>query len=158
VGGVNMDAFLIAGPAKDVTVVGPGKSQLDAFLTSALVADGRVATPNPSPQAGYYYRSDHFAFALKGVPMLYVDGGEDLVDGGREAGEKLSDDYRANRYHGPKDEYDENWDWSGVMGDLQLYYRLGRMMAMSTSWPNWKDGDEFRAVRDEACAASDSGC
>lgn len=158
VGGVNMDAFLIAGPAKDVTVVGPGKSQLDAYLEAALVADGRVATPNPSPEAGYYYRSDHFAFAQQGVPMLYIDGGEDLVEGGREAGEKVSAEYRANRYHGPKDEYDENWDWSGVMADLQLYYRLGRMMAMSTSWPNWKDGDEFRAIRDEACSASDTGC
>ncbi|MBE5073973.1 M28 family peptidase [Erythrobacteraceae bacterium E2-1 Yellow Sea] len=158
VGGVNMDAFLIAGPAKDVTVVGPGKSQLDAYLTSALVADGRVATPNPNPEAGYYYRSDHFAFAQKGVPMLYVDGGEDLVEGGREAGEKISKDYRDNRYHGPKDEYDESWDWSGVMADLQLYYRLGRMMAMSKSWPNWNEGDEFRAIRDEACAAADKGC
>lgn len=158
VGGVNMDAFLIAGPAKDVTVVGPGKSQLDAFLEAALVADGRVATPNPSPEAGYYYRSDHFAFAQQGVPMLYIDGGEDLVDGGREAGEAAARDYRDNRYHGPKDEYDENWDWSGVMADLQLYYRLGRMMAMSKSWPNWKDGDEFRAIRDEACTASDTGC
>jgi Zn-dependent M28 family amino/carboxypeptidase len=158
VGGVNMDAFLIAGPSKDVTVVGPGKSQLDQFLEAALVADGRVATPNPNPEAGYYYRSDHFAFAKQGVPMLYVDGGEDLIEGGREAGKALSEEYRANRYHGPKDEFDENWDWSGVMADLQLMYRLGRMMAMSSSWPNWVEGDEFRAIRDESCAASASGC
>ncbi|QIG54109.1 M28 family peptidase [Altererythrobacter sp. BO-6] len=158
VGGVNMDAFDMAGPAKDVTVVGPGKSQLDQFLEAALVADGRVATPNPSPEAGYYYRSDHFAFAKLGVPMLYLDGGQDLIEGGKEAGKALADDYRANRYHGPKDEFDENWDWSGVMADLQLMYRLGRMMAMSTSWPNWNDGDEFRATRDESCAAADTGC
>ena len=137
VGGVNMDAFLIAGPARDVTVVGPGKSQLDEFLAAALKADGRIATDNPNPEAGYYYRSDHFPFAKQGVPMLYLDGGEDLVDGGREAGEAVAKEYRDNRYHGPKDEFDENWDWSGVMADLQLYYRLGRMMAMSTSWPNW---------------------
>ncbi len=158
VGGVNMDAFLIAGPSKDVTVVGPGKSQLDKFLDAALKADGRVATPNPAPEAGYYYRSDHFSFAKQGVPMLYIDGGEDLVEGGREAGEAASKDYRDNRYHGPKDEFDENWDWSGVMADLQLYYRLGRMMAMSTSWPNWVDGDEFRGIRDESCAATNKGC
>ncbi len=158
VGGINMDAFQVAGPAKDVTVVGPGKSQLDAFLDAALKADGRVATPNPKPEAGYYYRSDHFAFAKRGVPMLYIDGGEDLVEGGREAGAKVAADYTRDRYHGPKDEYDENWDWSGVMGDLQLFYRIGRMMAMSTSWPNWNEGDEFRGVRDEACAASDGGC
>ena len=158
VGGVNMDAFLIAGPSKDVTVVGPGKSQLDQFLDAALKADGRVATPNPAPEAGYYYRSDHFSFAKQGVPMLYIAGGEDLVEGGREAGEAVSKDYRDNRYHGPKDEFDEDWDWSGVMADLQLYYRLGRMMAMSTSWPNWVDGDEFRGIRDESCAATNKGC
>ena len=158
VGGVNMDAFMIAGPSRDVTVVGPGKSQLDEFLEAALEADGRVATPNPSPEAGYYYRSDHFPFAKQGVPMLYIDGGEDLVEGGREAGEAVSKDYRDNRYHGPKDEFDENWDWSGVMADLQLYYRLGRMMAMSTSWPNWVEGDEFRSIRDESCAATNEGC
>lgn len=158
VGGVNMDAFLVAGPSKDVTVVGPGKSQLDQFLEAALTADGRTATPNPNPEAGYYYRSDHFAFAKQGVPMLYVDGGEDLVEGGTEAGAAVAADYRDNRYHGPKDEFDENWDWSGVMGDLQLFYRLGRMMAMSTSWPNWNDGDEFKATRDESCAGDEAGC
>lgn len=158
VGGINMDAFLIAGPSKDVVVVGPGKSQLDQFLESALVADGRVATPNPNPEAGYYYRSDHFAFAKRGVPMLYVDGGEDLIEGGTEAGAAIAADYRENRYHGPKDEYDENWDWSGVMADLQLFYRLGRMLADSESWPNWVDGDEFRSIRDEDCAANDNGC
>ena len=158
VGGINMDAFDMAGPARDVTVVGPGKSQLDAFLEAGLVADGRVATPNPSPEAGYYYRSDHFAFAKRGVPMLYVDGGQDLIDGGREAGKAIAEDYRANRYHGPKDEYDENWDWSGVMADLQLFYRIGRAMATSTSWPNWNEGDEFRGIRDQSCAASGAGC
>lgn len=158
VGGINMDAFLVAGKSKDVTVVGPGKSRLDDFLNKALVDDGRVATPNPSPEAGYYYRSDHFSFAKRGVPMLYVDGGEDLVEGGREAGKALSDEYRANRYHGPKDEFNEEWDWSGVMADLQLFYRIGRMLANSGSWPNWVEGDEFKAIRDESCAASDSGC
>ncbi|MFL0355035.1 M28 family metallopeptidase [Erythrobacter sp. GH1-10] len=158
VGGINMDAFQVAGPAKDVTVVGPGKSQLDAFMSAALEADGRTATPNPSPEAGYYYRSDHFAFAKQGVPMLYINGGQDLVEGGTEAGKAVADDYRANRYHGPKDEFNEDWDWSGVMSDLQLFYRIGRMMAMSTSWPNWNEGDEFRATRDESCATSDAGC
>lgn len=158
VGGINMDAFLIAGPSKDVTVVGPGKSQLDQFLEAALEADGRVSTPNPNPEAGYYYRSDHFAFAKRGVPMLYVDGGEDLVEGGIEAGAAIAKDYRDNRYHGPKDEYDPDWDWSGVMADLQLFYRLGRMLGMSTSWPNWNEGDEFKATRDETCTAEGAAC
>lgn len=158
VGGINMDAFLVGGPSRDVTAVGNGKSQLDRFLEAALTVDGRVVTPDPTPEAGYYYRSDHFAFAKRGVPMLYVDGGEDLIEGGREAGAALAADYRANRYHGPKDEFDENWDWSGVMADLQLFYRIGRMLAKSTSWPNWNDGDEFRAIRDQSCAADTAGC
>ena len=156
VGGINMDAFQVAGPAKDVTVVGPGKSQLDQFLEAALKADGRVSTPNPKPEAGYYYRSDHFAFAKEGVPMLYIDGGEDLVDGGTEAGAGVAADYTENRYHGPKDEFNEDWDWSGVMGDLQLFYRIGRSLAMSTSWPNWNEGDEFRATRDKSRANAGS--
>ena len=158
VGGINMDAFLMAGPSKDVTVVGPGKSKLDDFLEAALQKDGRVSTPNPNPEAGYYYRSDHFAFAKRGVPMLYLDGGEDLVDGGSEAGAAIAADYRENRYHGPKDEYDPNWDWSGVMADLNLFYRIGRMLGESTSWPNWNDGDEFKATRDQDCAGEGALC
>ncbi len=158
VGGINMDTFLMAGAAKDVTVVGPGKSQLDLFLDKALMNDDRVTTPNPNPEAGYYYRSDHFAFAKRGVPMLYLDGGEDLVEGGREAGAAVQADYREKRYHGPKDEYDPNWDWSGVIADLKLFYRIGRMLGDSTSWPNWVEGDEFKATRDEDCAADGTGC
>jgi Zn-dependent M28 family amino/carboxypeptidase len=158
VGGVNMDALQMAGPAKDVTAVGFGKSALDQFLDAALKADGRTVTPDPKPENGYYYRSDHFAFAKLGVPMLYIDGGQDLIEGGRAAGEAVAADYTGKRYHGPADEFDESWDWSGVMADLQLYYRLGRMMAMSTSWPNWNEGDEFRAIRDESCKAGEKGC
>ena len=157
VGGVNMDALSLAGPAKDVIVVGPDKSQLDEFLTAALTAEERVGTPNPSPEAGYYYRSDHFSMAKRGLPMLYIDGGQDLIEGGTEAGEAYEARYRDTAYHAVGDEFDENWDWSGVAQDLRLYYRLGRMLAMSTSWPNWREGDEFRRQRDEACAA-EGGC
>ncbi len=157
VGGVNMDALSMTGASRDVTAIGGGKSQLDAFFAAALRADGRTATPDPNPEAGYYYRSDHFAFARRGVPMLYVKGGENLVEGGRVAGAAAAADYRANRYHGPKDEFDENWDWSGVMADLQMYFRIGRMLAESESWPNWNEGDEFRAIRDRSCQAG-PGC
>jgi Zn-dependent M28 family amino/carboxypeptidase len=158
VGGVNMDALQMVGPARDVTAIGLGKSALDFFLEAALKADGRSVTPDPKPEAGFYYRSDHFAFAKRGVPMLYIDGGQDLLEGGRAAGEAAAQEYVRTRYHSPKDEFDESWNWEGVMADLQLYYRLGRMLAMSTSWPNWNDGDEFRALRDQSCAASETGC
>lgn len=156
-GGVNMDALSLAGPARDVTVIGGGKSELDLFLARALADEGRVATPDPAPQAGRYYRSDHFSLAKRGVPMLYVDGGEDLLEGGRAAGAAYMERYTLNAYHGPKDEYDPNWDWSGVEMDLQLYYRLGRMLAKSDAWPNWLPGDEFRQIRDDSCQGA-GGC
>ena len=158
VGGLNMDAFLVMGEAKDATVIGGGKSELDLFLEKALKDEGRTATDDPSPQAGYYYRSDHFAFAKRGVPMIYLKDGQDLVAGGKEAGMAVQAEYRANRYHSPKDEFDENWDWTGVMSNLQLFYRIGRMMGESGDWPMWKFGDEFRSIREESCASGDGGC
>lgn len=157
-GGINMDAFQVMGEARDVIVVGGGKSQLDAFLAAGLAAVNKVATPDPTPEAGYYYRSDHFALAKRGVPMFYLRDGQDLLVGGKEAGAAVNNEYRAKRYHGPKDEFDENWDWAGVMSNLDLVYRLGRMLAESRSWPNWNDGDEFRATRDADCTASSAGC
>ncbi|GGC27989.1 hypothetical protein GCM10011371_14380 [Novosphingobium marinum] len=157
VGGVNMDALSLAGPARDVTVVGGGKSELDGYLDQVLATENRVATPEPTPEKGYYYRSDHFSLAKRGVPMFYVDGGEDLVVGGREAGAAVAKDYTENRYHGPDDEFDPGWDWSGALADLRVYYRLGRALAETDDWPNWLPGDEFRAIRDESCAAA-GGC
>jgi Zn-dependent M28 family amino/carboxypeptidase len=150
VGGVNMDAFSMAGPAKNLTVVGMGKSELDNYLNAAAKAENRTPEREPTPEKGFYYRSDHFSFAKLGVPMVYFEGGEDLVKGGRDAGAAAAQDYEKNRYHAPSDEYDETWDWSGVMADLRLYYRVGRMLAMSEAWPNWNEGDEFRAIRDNS--------
>jgi len=141
VAGVNMDAFL-------VIVVGKGKSELDSYLDAALADKGRLSKAEPTPEKGFYYRSDHFSFAKRGVPMIYFDGGEDLVEGGVEAGAAIAQDYSQNRYHGPKDEYNENWDWRGVMADLEVYYSVGRALAMTEDWPNWSEGDEFRAIRD----------
>lgn len=150
VGGVNMDAFSMAGPAKNLTVIGKGKSQLDDYLNAAAKAEGRTPEMEPTPEKGFYYRSDHFSFAKLGVPMVYFEGGDDLVTGGKEAAKAAAEDYEKNRYHAPGDEYDEAWDWTGVMSDLRLYYRVGRMLAMTDAWPNWNDGDEFRAIRDKS--------
>jgi Zn-dependent M28 family amino/carboxypeptidase len=153
VGGVNMDAFSMAGPAKNLTVIGKGKSQLDTYLDAAAKAENRTPEMEPTPEKGFYYRSDHFSFAKLGVPMVYFEGGDDLVTGGKEAAKAAAEDYEKNRYHAPGDEYDEAWDWSGVMADLKLYYRVGRMLAMTDAWPNWNEGDEFRAIRDKSRAA-----
>jgi len=152
VGGVNMDALSMAGLAKNVVVIGKGKSQLDAYLDRALTAQKRVAAMEPTPEKGFYYRSDHFSFAKHGVPMLYFEGGQDLVKGGPAAGARAAKDYEEHRYHGPKDEYDPKWDWSGVKADLKLYYDVGRALATTTDWPNWMPGDEFRAIRDKSRA------
>lgn len=157
VGGLNIDAPSMAGPARDITVVGGGKSELDRYLDQALAAVGRTATPDPAPQAGYYYRSDHFSLAKRGVPMFYLDSGQDLIDGGRAAGEAWEVAYRDKAYHLPDDEYDPTWNWAGVVEDLRLFYRLGRTLADSSDWPNWYPDDEFRRIRDESCAA-DGGC
>jgi Zn-dependent M28 family amino/carboxypeptidase len=157
VGGINMDALSLAGPARDVTVIGGGKSELDHYLEQALADLGRTATPDPSPQAGYYYRSDHFSFAKRGVPMFYIDSGLDLIEGGRAAGQAWEMAYRETGYHLPGDEYDPNWNWAGVMEDVQLFYRLGRTLADSSDWPNWYPADEFRHIRDESCVA-EGGC
>ncbi len=150
VGGVNMDALSMAGLAHNVTVIGKGKSDLDAYLGRALAKQKRVASDEPTPEKGFYYRSDHFSLAKHGVPMVYFEGGVDLVKGGVPAGLKASEDYIANRYHGPKDEYNPNWDWTGALADLRLYYDIGRELAGTKDWPNWVDGDEFRAIRDKS--------
>jgi Zn-dependent M28 family amino/carboxypeptidase len=150
VGGVNMDAFSMSGPAKNLTVIGKGKSQLDTYLEAAAKSEGRTPEMEPTPVKGFFYRSDHFSFAKLGVPMVYFEGGDDLIIGGKAAAKAAADDYEKNRYHAPGDEFDENWDWSGVMSDLKLYYRVGRMLAMTNAWPNWNEGDEFRAVRDKS--------
>ncbi|WP_447953334.1 M28 family metallopeptidase [Sphingopyxis chilensis] len=152
VGGVNMDALNASGPAKDIVVVGGGKSELDAYVEKLAKMEGRTVKAEPTPEKGFYYRSDHFSFAKLGVPMFNFGSGEDLVEGGVEAGQKASEDYEKNRYHAPGDEYEAITNWGGMMSDLRLYYAAGRMLAMTDAWPNWVEGDEFRAARDKSRA------
>ena len=154
VGGVNIDAMNLTPPARNVVVVGMGKSELDSYLATALAKQSRVASAEPTPEKGFYYRSDHFMLAKHGVPMLYFDAGDDLIEGGKEAGKAAAADYEKNRYHGPKDEFDPNWNWTGAEKDLQVYYAVGRMLAMTAAWPNWVEGDEFRAARDKSRAGA----
>jgi Zn-dependent M28 family amino/carboxypeptidase len=151
-GGFNMDSLNLAGAARDFVSIGGGKSELDAYLERAARAGGLRVSPEPTPEAGYYFRSDQFSFAKEGVPMLYGRGGEDLVHGGPAAGRAAAEDYRAHRYHQVSDEYDPHWDWSGAVADVGVYYRVGRELANSRAWPNWLAGDEFRAIRDRSRA------
>ena len=150
VGGVNMDSLNPNGPAKDIVVVGRGKSQLDAYLEKVAKAANVAIVDEPTPEKGFYYRSDHFSFAKLGVPFFNFGAGDDLVAGGKEAGKKAAEDYEKNRYHAPADEYDAIGNWDGMLADLKLYYAAGRMLASTTAWPNWNEGDEFRAARDKS--------
>jgi len=152
VAGVNIDAILPIGKTKDVVVVGYGASELEDRLTALAEADGRVIVPDPTPEAGYFYRSDHVSFAKKGVPMLYADAGQDKVDGGVAAGKAFADVYTAQRYHKPTDEYDPNWDMSGMEQEVQMLFQLGRDIADSDDWPEWYEGNEFKAIRDASLA------
>lgn len=152
VGGVNMDGLNVSGTSRDFVVIGPGKSELEDYLKHETDARGLILKNEPTPEAGYYYRSDHFSLAKVGVPMLYGEGGEDLVEGGVEAGRAAAEDYRANRYHQPSDEFDPNWKWDGAVRDLEIYYAIGRALADGDAWPNWREGDEFRAIRDRSRA------
>ncbi len=154
VGGVNMDGLNVIGPARDFVVTGAGKSELEDLIVPLVAAQGRVIKPEPNPERGGYFRSDHFSFAKLGVPMLDGGSGEDLRVGGEAAGHAATLDYIANRYHKPQDEYDPRWDWSGAVEDLTLYYRLGRQLASGNAWPNWYKTAEFRAIRDRSRAGT----
>jgi len=152
VGGVNMDGLNIVGPAKDFVITGAGKSELEDLIVPLVKAQNRVIKPEPNPERGGYFRSDHFSFAKLGVPMLDGGSGEDLVKGGEAAGHAATVDYIEHRYHKPQDEYDATWDWSGAVQDLTLYYQLGRELADGKAWPNWYPTAEFRAIRDKSRA------
>lgn len=147
---INMDGASVNGPTRDVLVVGAGKSELEDTLARFAAAQGRTVKPEEFPERGSFYRSDHFNLAKVGIPVLYASGGLDLVNGGVSRGRELSNDYIANRYHKPQDQFDPNWDLSGQMQDLQLLYNVGRFYADGTQWPNWKPTAEFYPIRQQS--------
>lgn len=148
VGGINIDALLPTPPARDIIVVGYGASEMEDILNDAAKNHDRYLRPDAEPEKGYFYRSDHISLAKKGVPMLYADSGIDLRDGGEEAGRQYAEDYTANRYHAPSDEFNGDWDLNGMIDTAEVLYETGAAIAYSDSWPNWHDGNEFRALRD----------
>lgn len=152
VGGLNMDNLYSVGRTTDITVIGFGKSELEDDLRRAATTQRRVLVQEPAPEKGFYYRSDHFNLARRGVPMLYTKAGVNSVDKGPDWGKRWLDDYTAHRYHKPSDEYDPAWDVSGTLQDLALYYEVGLALANSNRWPNWHEGTEFRATRDRSRA------
>jgi Zn-dependent M28 family amino/carboxypeptidase len=153
-GGQNMDNLYAVGKTRDLTVIGYGASELDDYLRKAAAKQGRVIVPEPTPEKGFYYRSDHFNLAKLGVPMLYTKAGIDSPTRGPKYGLVWLEDYVAKRYHKPSDEYDPSWDVSGIIEDLAVYYDVGLTLANASTWPNWRETSEFRAIRDRSLSAT----
>ena len=145
---MNMDGVNQWGKTKDVTIVGYGNSTLDDVLGSVLTASGRTIKPDPEPEKGFFYRSDHFEFAKQGVPALYVDAGTEYVGKDSTYGQKKRDEYTENDYHKPSDQVKPDWDLSGAVEDLQALFQVGYRIAQTDRWPEWKPGNEFKAKRD----------
>ncbi len=152
VGVINMDGGSIAGPTRNFTISGNAKLDLLDELTRIARARGRAYAPDPRPEAGGFYRSDHFPFAKAGVPAISFDGGNDLVIGGVQRGEQLAEAYTKDRYHQPADEWSADWDLTGMVADLGLLHALGSKLANGRIWPNWSKDSEFRRERDKTAA------
>ena len=148
IGGLNLDAFPAIGKSKDITIIGYGASELEAVLDKHASVQGKYLAPDKSPEAGFFYRSDHINFAKKGIPMIYADPGIDLVDGGIEKGLELARNYTANDYHKPTDEVRDDWDWEGIEQDIDIFTNFIDDLANSGEYPNWYIKSEFRALRD----------
>ncbi|MCW0465589.1 M28 family metallopeptidase [Xanthomonas sacchari] len=149
---INMDGMSPFGPSRDFGIYGTAKLELLDDLKRVAKGWDLRYTPDPKPEAGYFFRSDHFSFAKRGVPALSLAAGQDWVDGGVAAGKAASDDYTAKRYHQPGDEWQPNWTFAGAARDMQVLYTLGEELANSTQWPNWSRDSEFRATRDASAA------
>lgn len=147
VGGINMDLMNVYGPVKDLVIIGYGNSEMDDYITPYMEEQNRYLTPNPTPEAGFFYRSDHFSLAKKGVPMLYAEGGNDHISKPEGWVEEQRAKYVAEAYHKPADEYDPNWDLRGAQQDLSAFFNMGQELANSRDWPQWSPGNEFEATR-----------
>jgi len=148
VAAINMDGLNVFGKMKDITVIGYGNSDLDNYLEEEAKKQRRYVRPDPNPEKGYFYRSDHFSFGKEGIPALYCDNGIDHVEHGEAWTHEQMDKYTAEKYHKPADEFDPNWDLSGAVDDLRLFFRLGYRLGRESTFPNWKEGTEFKAKRD----------
>ncbi len=148
VANINIDGVNQWGRTKDVTVVGMGASDLEDVLREAAASEGRTLNPDPEPEKGFYYRSDHFNFAKVGVPALYIDTGE--VFEGRDASYSRTkrDEYTSNDYHKPSDHIKADWNLGGAAQDADLLVLVGYRVANADRVPEWKPGNEFKARRD----------
>jgi Zn-dependent M28 family amino/carboxypeptidase len=155
VGGINMDSMQVYGPTHDVVVAGYGSSELEDILIQKAGPENRIIKPEPFPERGYYYRSDHFNFAKKGVPMLYTKEALDHTEQGPDYIKAKLDEYLKIRYHTALDEIQDDWDLRGLASDIKLFFDIGLEVADSDIWPEWYEGNEFRSIREHSLAGKD---
>lgn len=149
VAALNMDVINQWGRTRDLTIVGMGQSELDEIAGQIAGRLGRVLNPDPEPEKGFYYRSDHFSFARVGIPAFYADPGVDYLNKPPGYGIEKREQYTANDYHAVTDEVKPDWDLSGALDDLTFMYYMGADLAASDDWPAWSETSEFRAIREE---------
>lgn len=145
---LNMDGVSPNEKTNDFVIVGFGQNELENYVADAAKLQGRYIAHESRPEAGSYFRSDHFSLAKVGVPALSASGGIDVVGKGKDYGKKLEDDYIAHHYHAPSDEYNPAWTFEGGLQDMELLFMIGKRLAFETSWPAWKPGSEFKAIRE----------
>ncbi|MEO5561992.1 MAG: M28 family metallopeptidase [Chitinophagaceae bacterium] len=150
VANINMDGLNRFGKTKDIIVVGKGQNDLEDYLHDEAHKMNRDIAFEAHPEAGSYYRSDHFNFAKVGVPALYTSSGIDIIGKAAGYGKKEKDDYTANHYHRPSDEYNSTWVLDGAIEDLQLLFGVGKRLSYADKWPEWKEQSEFRATREKS--------
>ena len=149
VANINMDGINPYGKMKDIIIIGKGQSDLEDYLSHEAKAMGRYVTSDPESEKGYYFRSDHFHFAKIGIPALYTHTGSDFVGKGKAYGQQLKDEYTQKYYHQPSDEFDTTrMNFEGGVDDLKLLFQVGKKLSFEDTWPQWKAGSEFKAVRD----------
>ena len=153
VAGINIDSMSTIGATDDIVVVGYGNSEMDNYLRKAIASQNRVLVPEPTPEKGYFYRSDHFNLAKKGVPMLYAKAGQKVRGKPEGYGKSESEKYTNERYHKPQDEVHTDWNNDGIMQDLQAFFTIGATVSNITDWPQWSEGNEFEAIRNASINA-----
>jgi Zn-dependent M28 family amino/carboxypeptidase len=138
--------------ARDVELIGGGRTSLEEDFARVAKEQNLRVTPEPNPEAGWYFRSDHFSFAKRGVPALAFRAGRDLEDGGSAAGQKIVSAYNQNCYHQPCDQFDPCWTFAGTVQEASVAYALGRELAESEVWPTWNPTSEYKSLREQSAS------
>jgi Zn-dependent M28 family amino/carboxypeptidase len=145
---INIDALSPMGPSRNFNISGSAKLELLDQLVAKAKQFNVSYSPDPKPEAGHFFRSDHFPFAKRGVPAISFGSGDDWIDGGTAAGKAAEEAYNNDNYHQPSDQWSAKWPFTGMARDLEILYGLGNDLANSRAWPNWSKDSEFRAARD----------